>query len=116
MRIVGARRGVLAKSKALQLGIARTAPRELALIKKELAGRHGTKLRRWHRSQFLLQPLEDFVGTVALAPARSARGAALSSKGQVRAERTLFLRNAKPGGYIVDCRSQLLQFGSGFNS
>src|SRR5579883_241714 len=100
----------------VQAGIARPAPRELALIQKELAGGHGTKLGGGHRSQFLLQALEDTVGPVAVAPAGSARGAALARQGQVGAEGVGLAGQVEGGGEVIDGRGERRQFRARLNS
>ncbi len=90
-----------------QLCVFRSFRGQLALVQKELAGRHGTKLWRGQGGEFFLQVLEDAVGARLLLLRRGEpERASAARQREVRAEGAVFFRNSERGHFVVDRRGQ----------
>src|SRR5580693_2055676 len=87
----------------------------MALIKKKLAGRHGTKLGNGQCRQFFLQALKAMLETVHFGPRRSPAPATPSER-EVRAERMVWFGDAERRHSVVHRRRQRSQRRSRFDA
>src|SRR6202035_905796 len=90
----------LPQTNSCNLRVPRAAPHGLALVEEELTGGHRTKLKRQHRSQFLVQALKHWVCAVSLTPPWRT-GATSTSQSEMRTELVLFSGNAKRSRRLI---------------
>src|SRR5579871_366016 len=94
-----------------QLCVLRSFRRQLALIQKEVAGGHGTKLVRGKGCEFFLQALEGPIGPVVALPVGRCGAAWTASQCQMRAVSSVFFGDSESCGSIVNRAGERCQFG-----
>src|SRR4029077_990383 len=111
------RTGVLVQRKTGQLCVLRSFRRELTLVQEELAGHHGTKLRRGQGRQFLLKMLETALGAVvSFLRSRRTGSPGGPCQGQVRAEGMFFSGHAEHRNLLVHGSGERCHLGTSGNS